>query len=256
MQTRTKKGKNLDPRRALLDVRGRSRLEKDSELNKSLAKLMTALMCMHSSQTRETQLAGPGSAAVIHGIKLILDEKGVNDELLGELAKEGISAPAALLRKFLKEAAAAIDKIDVRAPPPEGKVWSTLAVLDNADFHLLGAVRSVVPYGDILIGYEDKEEARIFDEKFIAGLPLPSDEMASRAIPTAEDDAEARETILHQNMLALLNAVHLMNTSLSDEGRSIPLENASEWNVGDDVMFRHRHEERTGVIRNINGDDI
>lgn len=256
MQTRTKKGGKADPKQGLLDNRGRTRLENEKELNAAMAKLLTALMCTHSSQSRETQVSGPGSGGYTNGLRLILDEKGVNDKLLGELARGGVAAPAGLLRSFLRKAAAAIDEVDVRKDPPHGLVEVLCAVLDNADFHVNGSVLSVVPFGDILIGYETKEEARHFDKNFIQGLPLPTDEMAARVAPTAEDDEEAKKTIRNQNVLALMNALNLTNSSLSTDGSSCPLDNASEWSVGDTVLFRHRHSERTGVVRRIDGDTL
>jgi len=151
-------------------------------------------------------------------------------------------------------ASAAIDATNVRELPPHGMAPALLAVIDNADFHLLGSVLSVIPVGDILLGYEKVHDIKHFDEHFLPELPLPTVEMAAQIVPTEEDDAEAIVAMRYQNLLALLNAIHL-NVN-SQNVMEWPEENALEWSMDDMVLFHHRHVKQVGKITEIDGDQL
>lgn len=254
--TRLKKGKSDDPRRAFFDGRGHKQLNKDASLNKCVAKILTAMTSMHLAQSRDTQVSGPGATAIWHGLSLLLDGKGVNEKLLARFATEGISANANRLRDCLVAASSIIDTLDVRLPPPPGFMYHSIVSADNADTHVFASVISCIPIGDMVGGLETVEDAEHFDEHYISGLPLPSEEMAKMVLPTEADDEVAKKTILHQNILALINAMQLAVQHPLDSSDLCVVDNASEWSEGDMVGFKHRHMERVGTIIKVDGDDL
>lgn len=89
--------------------------------------------------------AGPATAAIFHGLGLILEVKGVSDEMLLKLSKTGIAVTADLLRNVMTRAAAEISSVPTGDHCPSGCVPVKLEITDNADFRMFSTVVSVIP---------------------------------------------------------------------------------------------------------------
>jgi len=188
-------------------------------------------------------------------MNLLLDMKGISDDVLHDLSEGGVTSSAKVLRQFTREAAAAINSKEVRGPYPPGKVPCLAHTGDNADFRLYARVLSAIPMGNLLLGYKNAEEVKHLNANYVAGLEPPTEELAREILPTAKDDEVAKRTIMCQNAFALIVAASHAEDAFLNERK--PAVNAgSLWSVGDLVSFNHRHVKRTGKVLSVNGNDL
>lgn len=170
MMARTRKTKEFTPTVSLYDSRSKDVLTHPDKLKARMARLRTALAAIHSSQTDNPSLSGPASAALFHGIHLMLDMRGTSDRLLDRLAAEGVCRPAHVIRMWIQKLADAIDPINARKPPKSGESYVIGWTADNADYHLFHRCVSVVPVGNILLGIETEDDTSHFNCNYMKGL--------------------------------------------------------------------------------------
>ena len=214
------------------------------------SRTLSSLSSLHSAQNWEGQEIGPAAAAIFCGIRLFLDMKGLSDHSIDQLSKCGVSVGPKALRKYIQMAASSIESYTVRADPPPGMKLSLLWTTDNADFHLFSRVLSVIPIGNLLLGYEATTDVNRLETHFTKGLKPPSDENADQVVPTKIDDEVAKKTIQLQNIRALMEAAVFAEEPFLVASGSTFLKDA-DWHVGDNVSFRFRHSIWEGIIAHV-----
>ena len=200
----------------------------------------------------EDGIENPAAAAIFYGISMMLDMKGLSDELVDELKEKGYTPGAKALRSYIQKAASAIESGHDREHPPPGYVGAKVWVSDNADFRLFARVFSALPIANILLGYEKEHDAKHFDEKFIRGISPPTESNAQATIATEEDDKVAMKTIRLQNAYALLQASIYAKAPFLADPNSVS-QQLGTWKPGDDVSFTYRHNRRNGKVKAVSG---
>lgn len=247
MIARTKRLREVDPTAPLYDSRRKDVLSDPKKLKARISKTRTALAAMHSSMSDHPHITGPSFALLSHGIQLMIDTRGTSDRLLDQLAYEGLTRPAKTLRTWIQKLADAIDPIDARSPPPQGKCHVLAWTADNADFHLFQRCVSIVPVGNILVGIQSEEDDTYFNQHYMKGLGQLSAIDAEHLLPTKAEDKYAQEVIDTQNIVALINAAidhkWIKDWSASDrsKSRSIP-------SVNSIVSFKYRSQKHEGTV--------
>lgn len=248
MSVRTRKEKKFDPNSQLFDFRGRAVFSDPERLKVRLSRLKTALAAIHSSQKDNPSISGPAFALLSHGIRLLIDMRGVSDRLLDKLADEGICRPARVLRYWIQQLASAIDPINPRCPPPEGMCHVLCNIADNADFHIFERCVSVVPIGNLLMGIESEEDNTYFKKHYMKGLGKVSEIKVEDLEPTKEEDDFAQGVLDNQNILALLT-VALDNEWMAGSSSSNDSQSMQRPTIGSKVSFTYRSEKRVGTVK-------
>ena len=89
--------------------------------------------------------------------------------------------------------------------PSSGKSRVICPTADNADFHLFNHCTSVVPVGDIQLGFEDMLlETEHFNKHYMSSLGKVSDINVEQLLATKDDDKFAQDVIDNQNDVAIL----------------------------------------------------
>ena len=96
LTTRLRKSKGYNPRNSLFDV-GRGNIDGESIKNgdeNRIRKCISAVMLLHSMQYNRLPEHGPASEALLNGILMIMDKKGISDSLLSTFETIGFSTNA------------------------------------------------------------------------------------------------------------------------------------------------------------------
>jgi len=250
MTARTKKYKTFDPNAALYDSRRKDAFDNPEKLKARMKRLQTALAAIHSSQYESPKVSGPSSVLLLHGIQLMIDMRGTSDSLLNKLSEDGVCRPAKVIRLWIQNLADTIAPLTTREPIP-GMSHVLCNTADNADFHLFGTCKSVVPGGTILLGTESEGDSNHFNKEYMSGLGKLSDIRAEQLIATKEEDAVAQEVIDNQNVAAILMAALEYNNIPKGSTRS-RLSATQQPIIGAEVTFTYS-EKRQGKITTIYG---
>eukprot|EP00984_Skeletonema_dohrnii_P018359 scaffold8555_cov159-Skeletonema_dohrnii-CCMP3373.AAC.3 len=251
MTARTKKYMKFHPSNSLYHSARKDVLGDPQKLKIRMKRLQTALAAIHSSQYELPKVSGPSSALLLHGIQLMIDMRGTSEMLLNKLSEDGVCRPAKVIRLWIQKLADSIEPLTTRATTP-GKLHVLCNTADNADFHLFGTCKSVVPGGTILLGLESEENTKHFNKEYMQGLGKLSDVQAEQLLATKEEDSFAQEVIRNQNVAAILTAALEFN--------NLPLRSAqsrsgatTKPSIGDNVSFTFRSERRQGRVDSISG---
>ena len=90
-------------------------------------------MLLHAMQYNAIPLNGPASEAIINGIAMIMDMKGISDNLLNSFDKKGFTISANRARDIITEATTNINSSNVRELNKDDYKPILLHTGDNAD---------------------------------------------------------------------------------------------------------------------------
>lgn len=220
--------------------------------DKRIYKCNTAMMLLHNVQYNNLPENGLASEAILNGIFMIMDKKGASDRILNSFEKKGITSSAHRARDIINHIATNIISREVRKLNLTGYKPINLYAGDNADLQSKFMQLSVIPVGDIVVGYELDQDDEYFRNNYIKYLPVPKNSKTyiDCILATKEEDEVAKQTIQNQNIYALQTAFFDYN-KLYMKGKGIYNGEMSRFKVGDNVKFYHHHSDRFGTIHSV-----
>ena len=255
MVTRTTRRDRVNPMASLYDPRGRDVLADKKRLEKRLSKLKSCLSVMHMMQFDKPPMDGPALLSLYHGISLILDMKGTSEPVLEKLGEAGFTRSPDVLREYLHKIASGIDPDSVRCAPPKGMAPIVAWTADNADYHLFSRCLSLIPVGNLLLGYESEDDTKHFNENYIKGLKDVADiDVSMLAVTKGEDDCA-------QFDMDVQSIVHILTVYLDfykeylnlGKGPKKSTDHSAQLVENASVEFKYRNEMRQGTLLSFSG---
>ena len=133
----------------------------------------------------------------------MIDMRGTSDQLLNQLAREGVCRPDMVIRVWIQKLAEAIDPLNCRSPPPDGSSHVLAWTADNADYHLFQKCVSVIPVANILLGIESQADTVHLNENYIKGLGKLSELEPEELNATEKKDDMHRASLTTKTSLPL-----------------------------------------------------